>query len=105
MTGRGDKDAINRSYVPKARALYSIAFRISRYCRQHDLDWVVNVAKRAGIKQAFGSRGAISPMSERTRGVLTTQFAPDIERLELRLGISLAVWRNSGGAASRIAAQ
>ncbi len=84
---------INRSHVPKARRAYSLAFQVSRVLRARDFDWVVNTAKRLGIKKAFGVAGEVPPMTEPTRERLREVFRPEIDELEELLGVSLAAWR------------
>jgi glycosyltransferase involved in cell wall biosynthesis len=85
---------VNPSYVPKARRAYGVAFRVSRVLREWDLDWVVNAAKRLGVKEAFGVAGKAPPMLEETRAELTEAYEDEIDALEQFLGVSLDVWRN-----------
>ena len=95
---------INPSYVPKARRAYGVAFRASRVLREWDLDWVVNVAKRLGLKQAFGVAGKVPPMLEQTRAELAEAYEEEIDELEEFLGVSLDAWRSERAGAPRTSA-
>ena len=86
-------EVVNQSYVPRARRLYGLAFRVSRWCRRYDLDWVVNTAKRLGVREAFGAAGKLAPMRPETRARLDAVFQPEIGELERVAGISLKPWR------------
>jgi len=90
-------EVVNQSYVPRARRLYGLAFRVSRYLRRYDLDWVVNTAKRLGIREAFGAAGKLAPMRTETRRHLDGLFQPEIAELERVAGISLDLWRRPRG--------
>jgi hypothetical protein len=90
-------EAVNQSYVPRAGRLYGLAFRISKVCREYDLDWVVNGAKRLGVRQAFGAKGALTSMPPATRARLDEVFQPEIGALEDLLEIPLDAWRRRDG--------
>lgn len=85
--------AVNASYVPQSPRLYGLAFRISKVCRRYDLDWLVNAAKRLGVREAFGAAGKLAPMGVETRAHLDELFQPEIAELEKLLDIPLDVWR------------
>ncbi|MBA3496732.1 MAG: sulfotransferase domain-containing protein [Gemmatimonadales bacterium] len=89
------KAAVNSSYVPRAPRLYGLAFRIGKLCRQYDLDWLVNSAKRLGIREAFGAAGKPEPMRSETRARLDDLFRPEFAKLERLLDMSLDVWRRT----------
>jgi hypothetical protein len=89
----GPERVVNASYVPRARGAYGLAFRISKLCRQHDLDWVVNAAKGLGVKRALGVAGEVAPMEPATRRRLDELFSGEMAALEEMLGTSLDVWR------------
>jgi hypothetical protein len=91
---------VNPSYVPRSPRLYGLAFRVSKFCRKYDLDWVVNTAKRLGIRQAFGAAGKPAPMRRETRAHLDELFQGEIAELEKLLGIPLDVWRRPIGDAA-----
>jgi hypothetical protein len=95
-TDRGDP--VNPSYVPRSPLLYGIAFRISKVCRRYDLDWVVNAAKRLGVREAFGATGKLRPMEIETRTHLDRLFQPEISELERLLDRRLDVWRRDPAA-------
>jgi Sulfotransferase domain len=86
-------EAVNPSYVPRSRMFYGLAFRVAKVCRQYDLDWVVNAAKRLGIREAFGVGGKLAPMEPETRTRLEESFQPEIVELERLLDRSLDLWR------------
>lgn len=85
--------AVNASYVPQSPRLYGLAFRISKVCRRYDLDWLVNSAKRLGVREVFGAAGTLAPMGVETRARLDELFQPEIAELERLLHIPLDVWR------------
>jgi hypothetical protein len=101
FAGANPDKVVNQSYVPRARRLYSFAFRMSRYLRRYDLDWIVNTAKRLGIRQAFGSAGKLAPMRAKTRTRLDRIFEPEIAELERVAGVSLDLWRRAGTRAAK----
>jgi len=84
---------VNESYVPRASRAYGLAVRAARVLRRWDVDWVVNAAKRAGIKERFGRAGRAEPMAPQTRERLRRRFEPEIDALERMLGQSLDAWR------------
>jgi hypothetical protein len=84
---------INRSYIPKRSAAYALAFSISRYLREQDLDGVVNFAKRRGLKRLFGEKGSLPPMKAETQQYLKQLFTDDIKKLELLLQMDLKCWQ------------
>jgi len=85
---------INRSYVPKARWAYALAYKVSRSLRyKWDMDWVVNVAKRLGIERAFGEGERLPPMNPETRQRLRGYYRNEIVELEGLLDADLSAWR------------
>jgi hypothetical protein len=93
FAGAGATSAVNSSYVPRSPRLYGVAFRLSKMLRRHDLDWVVNAAKRLGVRQAFGARGTLGEMRPDTRASLDALFQAEIDELEDLIGIPLEAWR------------
>jgi hypothetical protein len=83
----------NESYIPRAPRAYGLAVRVSRLLRKWDADWVVNAAKRVGVKERFGKAGRAQPMATETRDRLRREFAGEIDRLECLLGVPLDLWR------------
>jgi hypothetical protein len=94
------QQAVNPSYMPRAPRLYGLAFRVSKLCRQYDLDWVVNTTKRLGIRELFGAVGKIPPIQPATREQLQDLFRPEILELEKLLATSLDVWRSPAAPAA-----
>jgi hypothetical protein len=86
---------VNSSFLPRARRTYSLAFGLGRVLRRWDLDFIVNAAKRMGVKELFGSGGRLPPMSQETAKRLSELYHPDICDLEQTLGMSLAMWRQN----------
>jgi hypothetical protein len=87
------QEPVNSSYMPRARRLYGLAFRASKVFRHYDLDWVVNLAKRMGVREAFGAIGKVPPMREETRSRLEELFLADILELENLLQVTLDPWK------------
>jgi len=83
----------NESYLPSARRTYGLAVRISRVLRRWDADWLVNAAKRWGVKSYFGKAGRAESMAAETRTRLRDAFAQETDALERLIGISLDAWR------------
>lgn len=75
---------------PRARAAAS---SLALLLRRHDLDGLVNLAKRAGIPQWFGSRGPLPKLNPATRAQLLERYEPDIRAVEQLLGEDLSLWR------------
>ena len=82
------------SVLPKARRAYGLAFGASRVLRRLNLDFIVNEAKRRGIKQAFGTGERPAPMTEETRQSLRKEFATTVDEVEELLQLSLGAWRH-----------
>jgi len=87
---------INRSYMPKLRFAYALATNIAEYLRERDLYWAISVAKRMGVRQAFGEdRRSIPPMKEKTRRNLESLYREEIIELESLMRIDLDSWKQS----------
>jgi len=87
-------ERINPSYIPKWRSLYALATNVAHVLRnKYELDWVVNLAKRLGIKQVFGQSGSVPPMKEQTKKFLRGIYEKEIEKLEAILEIDLRCWK------------
>ena len=87
---------VNQSYVPKFRQINNLAGIINRSLVKSDLDWVIKVGNRLGIRQmlAIGAK-PIPPLSESTKLRLQEAFANDIEELEKLLNLSLDIWKTN----------
>ena len=86
----------NVRYVPRFRGAYQKAYRLGRSLRSHDLDWIVNGAKRFGLPAVFGKRKSPrqTQMNSDTRRRLEEIFAEDIKALEGRYGLDCSAWRS-----------
>ena len=84
-------ERVNRSYVPRAPALYSFIVGISKRLKRWD--GVTDIVKKTGVKKLFMSKQSLPPMTEETRVRLRGTFREDIARLEDMLGIDLDCWR------------
>lgn len=97
--------ASNTSFLPQYRRAYAVATRKARLLRRHDLQWVVDLGKRAGVKrflshQPSRSKGrSATHVSRELRERLLSEFEPEIDALETMCGLDLGCWRRTGPAA------
>jgi hypothetical protein len=104
LDGRAVNDRIGGSDRPRFPAARALATKLGNYLRDHDLDWAINAAKRAGVLRLFGNRGRIAPIEPELHALLGVRFAPDIARLEVLLDRNLDLWRAPESYSSRRAA-
>ncbi len=83
---------INESYRPRFARAYALAHRLGPFLRRHQLDGVMNAAKRAGLPALFGRQQGYDPLDRELRKRLTDRYAADIVRLERMLNRSLSLW-------------
>ena len=83
------------SYRVRFARSYATAYRIARYLRKKDADWVVNIANALGVPRLFGNRGPLPPMDTKIRAELHSRYEADIAALEDVLGEDLSLWRVS----------
>ncbi|KFN48879.1 sulfotransferase family protein [Arenimonas composti] len=91
----GDRvdDQVNASERPRFARARSLATRFGNRLRGRDMDWIINLAKKAGVMKLFGVRKGMPPLPDAERARLDACFADDIARLEILLGRSLDIWR------------
>jgi Sulfotransferase domain len=86
---------INASRRTRFHQLRSITRNARNYLRDHDLDWLWNLAKRTGIESIFESSTPLPKMTASDRQALLSDYASDILKLESLLGRELPMWKNS----------
>lgn len=85
---------VNKSYVPRAQFAYDLSRRIAHHFQKGDMDWVVNLAIKLGLKRLFGNTGSLPPMKEETRQRLRDVYDSEIKEMELFLNRDLACWKS-----------
>ena len=93
FTNRHVTDRVNTSYRPRFAGLRAAVRRCGIFLRAKDLDWIVNLAKSAGIPHMFGNLGPLPPIDMNTRAVLSAKYEQDIAFLEELVGEDLSFWR------------
>jgi len=88
---------VNPSEAPRLRGAYAAARRVGRFLMHHDVNWPVRVAKRAGIRKAFGKPTPAPPMPAATRARLAELYRADVAALAGLLRRDLGVWRLEPG--------
>lgn len=88
---------VNTAVVPRFGRLYSMAMRVARLARDHDMHWLNDfLANKAGLRRVFGRRtGAKPKLSPEDRLAAYGRFEADIDRLERVIGADLSAWRVS----------
>lgn len=86
----------NERYVPVLRGLYSWATHVAERLRKQDMDWLIHVSKKLGVKHLFGrqkvEREAMDP---ELRSALKGQLLEQVDELEALTGKDLSVWRDA----------
>jgi hypothetical protein len=74
--------------------------KISTFMRKHNLDFLINTLRKAGIEKGVSeieNKNRVSmekiPMKEETKKELYKKFLPEIEKLENLLGKDLSIWK------------
>ena len=80
----------NQSYIPKFKKLNRVAGQFRRTLIKQDQDWLINLAKSAGVMQLLkkGSMENLPPMNRESRQRLLDYYRQDIEEFEEMLGIN-----------------
>lgn len=84
---------VGGSSLPRARSAYALGKNLARFLQRHDLDWIVNLSRRTGVKRWLGRQGKAPPMASGTRRELLARYQEDVARLEELLGRELAHWK------------
>lgn len=87
---------INEAALPYNSTLALAGIRIADAIRSAGLYWIVNAAKRAGLKSAFFGKPRsmqLPQLSDEDRSWLIEYFDNEMQELEDILGKSLARWR------------
>jgi hypothetical protein len=85
----------NKSHIPYLRQL-NVSFRqLGRFCRNKDLDWIVNIGKSLNLKGLVGSRGELPPLDPPIRALFLEKYKSDIGLLETLIKEDLNIWRNA----------
>ena len=92
---RQENKRVNESYIPKYRKLNFFADKIRNVLLKNDQDWLINLAKSAGIQTLLkkGSTKKFPPMSQAIRHTLLSKYLEDIDELEGQLDIDLDIWK------------
>lgn len=85
----------NERYLPVLGGLYSWATHVAERLRKKDMDWLVQFAKRTGVKRVFGRKKiGDRQMDSDIRVALEDQLLGQVSRLEELTGKDLSVWRD-----------
>ncbi len=87
---------VNEGSLPRFHRLADLGQKVSDALRSVGLYGVINAARKIGLKPVFfGSPGERRPPppTEAERAQLSRRFAPEIDRLEVMLGVDLAAWK------------
>jgi len=87
---------VNEAALPPNPGLAAAGQAVADRLRSLGLYWVINWAKRIGLKRLFFGKPGQIPLPELTteeRQFLADQLWPDVERLEGLLGKDLSHWR------------
>lgn len=88
--------AVNANTLPRHRKLYAVAQSVRKRLVSLEMDWVINISKRAGIKSILTSRDTADPSTILAEHQdLMDLFTDDIQSLEEWLGRPIDSWRNS----------
>ena len=84
---------VNSSDIPDAHSAYIFCAKFGERLKDMDLDYIVSLSKRLGIRQLFGKRTSLPQMSKETRQHLKELYIPEIRKLESLLSINLECWK------------
>jgi Sulfotransferase domain len=94
-------ERVNPSTVPRFRTISSAAVKVGRRMRRHNLEWLVDVAGRMGLRRALTSGRRVPPLDPQLRRELSGQYEREFETLERSWGLDLARWKAPRAAAPR----
>jgi len=85
----------NAGVAPAHGRVYRAAHGVASQLRSYDLDWVVNLGHKLGLKRSMVGTGRRSvPLSPEDSDWLTEHYTPEFDALESRLGVDVSTWRN-----------
>ena len=86
---------INKGFVPRFGNLYALSTRVLAWASKNQQYWMINGAKRLGLKRALSMGAKETPLSMKpeTRHKLQQLFSEDIQELEDLLELDLNHWR------------
>jgi hypothetical protein len=90
------RSPVNVAIEPRGFLLSAVGRRTADFLRYVGLHWIVNKAKRLGLKELFfgGPGNTVSePIPLEDAKHLLEVFAPEVERLEKLTGMNLKEWR------------
>jgi len=80
---------------PRSRWLTRTVFQIRDWLRSRDMDFMINVAKKSGMKSLlYSGKSAKSEMASHDRQRLAEHYREHISQLEFWLGRDLDVWKS-----------
>jgi hypothetical protein len=85
----------NESYVPRFRAAFAMLRSCSDWLRAQDLDFVVNIAHRVGVRRLLGSLGRATSLEPAQRMAHRDFVRTERDQLESLLGRPIAVWADA----------
>jgi hypothetical protein len=85
----------NKSHIPYLRQLNVTLRQLGRYCRNKDLDWIVNIGKSLNLKSLVGSRGELPRLDPQIRALLLEKYESDVGLLETLIKEDLNIWRKA----------
>jgi len=83
---------VNPSDVPRFRAAFATARRVGGFLMRHDVNWPVRMAKRAGVRKAFGRSAPAPPVPAAMRARLAEFYRADVAELARLVRRDLRVW-------------
>lgn len=83
---------------PKNRWFFQVAMRLRKFVMRHDMEWVISLAKRLGIRREHFLRRKLrgKGISHDKRKKLNHMLAADIEAAEQYLGRNIDIWHDTG---------
>lgn len=92
-SGSDARSGRNEAYRVRVAGLYAFARRFGIRLRRRDMDWLVNLAKTAGLKRLFGRVDDLPPFDPETRLRLLARYEQDMATLETLFELDLSLWR------------
>jgi len=84
----------NASIIPDHEGIYLAVHGVAKKLRHHDLDWVVSLGHRLGLKDLLFRQGRkYQPLAISDRAWLTNQYSAEFDALKEQLGVDVSTWR------------